>query len=158
MDKKTGIVGLTGSFREAVADLPEGSKVVFTGSAAVCTPFIELLSYSIRDKGLEMVFIPNADASKARKIKKQENIGMSVVDEVADPENPTVVVVMGGLAMPKFGCPAEDVTAMIKEISEEDPMIIGVCFMGIFKRSGWDEKIPFKTIIDTTMETQVKNL
>ena len=42
MDKKTGIVGLTGSFGEAVADLPEGSKVVFTGSAALCTPFIEL--------------------------------------------------------------------------------------------------------------------
>jgi hypothetical protein len=157
MDKKTGIVGLTGSFREAVADLPESSKVVFTGSAAVCTPFIELLSYSIRDKGFEMVFIPNADASKARKIKKQENIGMSVVDEAADPRNPDVVVVMGGLAMPKFGCPAEDVTAMIKEIAEEYPMIIGVCFMGIFRRSGWDEKIPFNTIIDTTMETQVKN-
>ncbi|KAF5059054.1 hypothetical protein DSECCO2_339960 [anaerobic digester metagenome] len=158
MDKKTGIVGLTGSFREAVADLPEGSKVVFTGSAAVCTPFIELLSYSIRDKGFEMVFIPNADKGEARKIKKQENIGMSVVDEAADPRNPDVVVVMGGLAMPKFGCPAEDVTAMINGISEEDPLIIGVCFMGIFKRSGWDEKIHFNTIIDTTMETQVKNL
>lgn len=157
MDKKTGIVGLTGSFREAVADLPEGSRVVFTGSAAVCTPFIELLSYSIRDKGFEMVFIPNAVSGEARKIKKQKNIGMSVVDEAADPKDPDVVVVMGGLAMPKFGCPAEDVTAMIKELSEEDPMIIGVCFMGIFKRNGWDEKIAFNTIIDTTMETQVKN-
>ena len=99
MDKKTGIVGLTGSFREAVADLPEGSRVVFTGSAAVCTPFIELLSYSIRDKGFEMVFIPNAVSSEARKIKKQKNIGMSVVDEAADPKDPDVVVVMGGLAM-----------------------------------------------------------
>ena len=42
MDKKTGIVGLTGSFHEAVADLHEGSNVVFTSSAALCTPFIEL--------------------------------------------------------------------------------------------------------------------
>ena len=62
MDNK-GIVGFTGAFRKSVADIPEGSKVVFTGSAAVCTPFIELLSYSIRDKGFDMVYVPNADTS-----------------------------------------------------------------------------------------------
>jgi hypothetical protein len=116
-----GIVGFTGAFRENVAGIPEGSKVVFTGSVAVCTPFIELLSYSIRDKGFNMVYVPNADTNEARKIKKQENIGISVVDEMADPEDPAVVVVLGGLAMPKFGCPPEDVVDMIHKISEETP-------------------------------------
>ena len=156
MDNKTGIVGFTGAFRKSVADIPEGSRIVFTGSAAVCTPFIELLSYSIRDKGFDMVYVPNADTTEARKIKKQENIGISVVDEMADPEDPAVVVVLGGLAMPKFGCPPEDVVDMIHKISEETPRIIGVSFMGIFKKSGWDKKIPFDTIIDTKMETNVE--
>lgn len=155
MDNK-GIVGFTGAFRKSVADIPEGSKVVFTGSADVCTPFIELLSYSIRDKSFDMVYVPNADTTEARKIKKQENIGISVVDEMADPEDPAVVVVLGGLAMPKFGCPPEDVVDMIHKISGETPRIIGVCFMGIFKKSGWDKKIPFDTIIDTKMETNVE--
>jgi hypothetical protein len=45
MEKKSGIVGFTGSFRESVKDMENNSKVVFAGSIAVCTPFIELLSY-----------------------------------------------------------------------------------------------------------------
>lgn len=42
MDKKTGIVGLTGSFRESIKDIENNSKVVFTGSVAVCTPFYRI--------------------------------------------------------------------------------------------------------------------
>jgi hypothetical protein len=156
MEKRTGIVGLTKSFSEIVEDIEEGSKIVFTGSAAVCTPFIELLAYSIRNRGFEMVYVPNADVSEARKIKKQENIGVSVVDERSNAEDPAVVVVFGGLAMPKFGCPPEDVVNMIHDISKESPLIIGVCFMSMFKRAGWDKKIPFDAIIDTQMETIVE--
>ncbi|HIC94255.1 MAG TPA: DUF2124 domain-containing protein, partial [Anaerolineae bacterium] len=35
----------------------EGSKVVFTGSVSVCTPFIELLAYAVRDRGFDMVVL-----------------------------------------------------------------------------------------------------
>jgi len=46
---------------------------------------------------------------------------------------------------------------MIQEISgEKKPKIIGVCFMNIFENAGWDKKIPFDTLIDTTLETVVK--
>ena len=55
-EKKTGIVGFTASFREVMADVPSGSKVVFAGSVAVCTPFIELLAYTVRDKNYEMLY------------------------------------------------------------------------------------------------------
>ncbi|MDD3986044.1 MAG: DUF2124 family protein [Methanobacterium sp.] len=37
-------------FRDIVKEISEGSKVVFTGFKAVCTSFIELLSYTIKDK------------------------------------------------------------------------------------------------------------
>ena len=157
MEKKIGIPGFTGTFRENIADIKDGSKVVFTGSVAVCTPFIELLAYTVRDRGFDMLYVPRADAKEARKIKKIENIGYSVVDEKGNPENPDAVVVLGGLAMPKFGCPPEDVIRMIKDISgDKNPKIIGVGFMNIFEREGWDKKIKFDTLMDTTMEVVVK--
>jgi hypothetical protein len=157
MEKKSGIVGFTGTFREGIADIKEGSKVVFTGSVAVCTPFIELLAYTVRDRGFDMFYVPRADAKEARKIKEMENIGFSVVDEKGDPKDPDAVVVLGGLAMPKFGVPPEDVNRLIEEIAgEKKPKIIGVCFMDIFERAGWEEKVKFDTVIDTTLETVVK--
>ncbi len=156
MEKKSGIIGFTGAFRESVKEIAKGSKIVFTGSVAVCTPFIELLSYTIRDKDFEMIYVPVADLNEAKKITEQENIGFSVVNVQGDPERHNVVVIMGGLAMPKFGCSPEDVSKMIDEISVEKPKIIGVCFMNIFERMGWTKKISFDVLIDTNMETIVK--
>lgn len=157
MEKKSGIVGFTGTFRESMGDVKPGSKVVFTGSVAVCTPFIELLAYTVRDLGFEMIYVPRADAKEARKIREIPNIGFSVVDEKADPKNPDVVVVLGGLAMPKFGVPPEDVNRMINEIAGvKRPKVIGVCFMDMFARAGWTDKVKFDRVIDTTLETVVK--
>ena len=157
MEKRSGIVGFTGTFRECISDIKEGSKVVFTGSVAVCTPFIELLAYTVRDKGFDMLYVPRADSNEARKIKEIANIGYSVVDEKGDPKNPDAIVVLGGLAMPKFGCAPEDVIRMIETLSgEKKPKIIGVSFMNIFERAGWDKKLNFDTLMDTTMEVAVK--
>lgn len=157
MEKRRGIVGFTGTFRENMADIKEGSKVVFTGSVAVCTPFIELLAYTVRDRGFDMLYVPRGDAKEARKIKEIRNIGYSVIDEKANPKNPDVIVILGGVAMPKFGCPPEDVIRMIEEISgEEKPKLIGVGFMKIFEQANWEKKINFDVLIDTTMESVVK--
>lgn len=157
MDKKMGIVGLTGSFRESISGVDNESKIVFTGSVAVCTPFIELLSYSVRDKNHDLVYIPKSEKEKAKIVKMQPGIGFSVMDEKADPQDPDVIVVLGGLAMPKFGCAPEDVLKMIEDISGENkPKIIGVCFMGIFEKAGWSKQIPFDVVLDTTLETVVK--
>jgi hypothetical protein len=157
MEKRSGIVGFTGTFRECISDIKEGSKVVFTGSVAVCTPFIELLAYTVRDRGFDMLYVPRADATEARKIKEIANIGYSVVDEKGDPKKPDAIVVLGGLAMPKFGCAPEDVIRMIETLSgEKKPKIIGVGFMNIFESAGWDKKLNFDTLMDTTMEVAVK--
>jgi len=156
MDKKTGIVGFTGAFRDNLKEVADGSKIVFTGSAAVCSPFIELLSYAIRDKNHELIFVPNADLKQTKKLQMENNLGYTVSNSKADPSNPDVVVVMGGLAMPKFGCSPEDVLDMVKEISNgNNPKLVGVCFMSIFQTSGWTKNIPFDVVIDTQMETTV---
>jgi hypothetical protein len=156
MEKKTGIVGFTGAFRDNLKGIADGSKIVFTGSAAVCTPFIELLSYAIRDKNHELIFVPNADLKQTKRLKMENNLGYSVADCEADPSNPDVVVVMGGLAMPKFGCSPEDVLDIVKKISNGNkPKLLGVCFMSIFQKSGWTKRIGFDIVIDTKMETTV---
>ena len=155
MEKKSGIIGFTGAFKDSVKEIDNGSKVVFTGSIAVCTPFVELLAYTIRDKDFEMIYVPKSDITEARRIKEQPNIGYSVVNEKTDPIRPDVIVIMGGLAMPKFGCSTEDVLNMVEEISDDKPKIIGVCFMNIFEKTGWTKKIPFDVLIDTNMETIV---
>ncbi len=157
MEKRSGIPGFTGAFKDVMEEVKDGSKVVFTGSVAVCTPFIELLAYTVRNRGFEMLYVPRAMATEARKIKNIENIGYSVVDEKGDPSNPAAIVVLGGLAMPKFGCPPEDVNRMIEELAgDARPKIIGVGFMNIFERQGWDKKIEFDRLIDTTMEVELK--
>lgn len=154
MEKKTGIVGFTGAFRDSLKEIEDGSKIVFTGSAAVCKPFIELLSYAIRDKNHELMFIPNADIKQTRTLKMENNLGYSLTDNKSDPSNPDVLVVMGGLAMPKFGCSPSDVLDMVTEISNGNkPKLVGVCFMSIFQRSGWTNKINFDVLIDTEIET-----
>ncbi len=150
--KRGGIIDFTGTFRNSVADIKGGSKLVFTGSVSVCTPFIELLAYAVRDRGFDMLYVPGADANEARKIKKIENIGYSVVDEKGDPRDPDVVVVLGGLAMPKFGCSPDDVLRLIEDISgKKRPKIIGINFMNAFERAGWDKKINFDTVMDETV-------
>jgi DNA-binding transcriptional regulator GbsR (MarR family) len=152
MEERNMIIDFTGAFRNSIADLNYGSKVVFTGSVAVCTPFIELLAYTVRDRGFKMLYVPIADANEARRIKEVEHIGYSVVDEKADPKNPDAIVVLGGLALPKFGCEPEDITRLIEELSgEKKPKVIGVGFMNIFERSGWDKKLKFDTLIDAAM-------
>lgn len=154
---KQGIVGFTGSFRESVSDIKNESKIVFVGSVAVCTPFIELLSYSVRDKNYNLIYVPKSDISSAKTVKMRQNIGFSVMDEKANPQNPEAIVVLGGLAMPKFGCAPEDVLKLIEDVSgEQKPKIIGVCFMNIFENAGWAKKVPFDVLIDTTLETVVK--
>lgn len=151
-EKGGGIVALTGTFRDGIADIKEGAKIVFTGSVAVCTPFIELLAYAVRDRGFEIIYVPGADANEAREVRKIDNIGYSVVDAKANPKDPDAVVVLGGLAMPKFGCSSEDVSRMIEDISgEKRPKIIGVSFMDMFERAGWDNMINFDTLIDATL-------
>ncbi|RLG30667.1 DUF2124 domain-containing protein [Methanosarcinales archaeon] len=152
MKKRNGIVDFTGTFRNSMADIKEGSKLVFAGSVSVCTPFVELLAYAVRDRGFDMLYVPRTDAKEARKIKKIENIGYSVVDEKGDPGDPDVVVVLGGLAMPKFGCSPDEVLRLIEDISgKKRPKIIGVNFMNVFELAGWDKKINFDTVIEGSL-------
>lgn len=154
-NRMEGIVGLTKLFRNEIAGSPDGSIVVFAGSKAVCAPFAELLAYAVRDKGLEMYFSPLADAKDCRRLMWNEGTGYSASAGGVEVEKADMVVVLGGLAMPKFGCPAEKVREFIGKISPQGgARVVGVCFMDILRRSGWDQIIRFDAIIDATMHVE----
>ena len=154
MNKADGISGLTKLFRESLVDIPDGSSVVFIGSEAVCPPFAQLLAYSIRDRKMSFGFGARAIWEKCRKMSWAEGAGFHIGDEPFDPLKASVVVVLGGLAMPKFGCPVRDVNFFISRIPGR-PKIIGLGFMNIFHRSGWDKEVRFDVSINATMFAEI---
>jgi hypothetical protein len=150
-----GIVGFTKLFREEVCGLPEGSTVVFAGSSAVCAPIAELLSYSIRDKKFNLFFSPMANENDCRALLWKEGTGYGISLEKKEIKEAAAIIVLGGLAMPKFGCPKENVQRFIEKTSRRGEVkVVGVCFMDILKRSEWHQCIKFDALINATMETE----
>ena len=158
MAERTGIIGFTGAFKENVAEVRDGGKLVFAGSVAVCTPFAELLAYAVRDRGFELIYMPRAILAEARRMVWKEGIGFGVSEERADPRGADVLVVLGGLAMPRYGCSVQEVEVAIRELTVTTrPKLIGVCFMSIFERNGWSARLPFDVMIDTRLEVDIKH-
>lgn len=138
-----GINGNLMAFKEEVAD---AKKVTFAGTPGVCTPLAELFAYSIRDK--ESVFITLADIKSAKRIELTPQ-GMQL-SEPADP-GADVVVLLGGLTMPKSNVKTDEVNKMVEKILKKEGKLIGLSFMGMFEETGWLDKVDFDCIIDSTL-------
>lgn len=145
-----GINGQIVTFKKEVGD---AEKITFVGSPGVCTPFAELLAYVVRDK--ETHFIPLLDAGDCHQFEAK-SYAMVLKDEVSDPKESDVVVLLGGLSMPKYDVDTEDAKALVADILKEDGQLIGVCFMDMFSKAGWLEKIDFDCVIDGTLTGVVK--
>ncbi|MDO5860285.1 DUF2124 family protein [Methanobrevibacter sp.] len=129
------------------------SKITFIGSPGLCTPFAEFLSYGVTDK--ETHFIPFVNVDECREFELRP-YGLALKDEISNPYDSDIVVVMGGLAIPDFNVDLDELNALIEKIMKKDGKIIGVCFMNMFDESGWLKKIDFDCIIDGTLITMVK--
>ena len=145
-----GINGQLVSFKNEVGD---AQKITFVGSPGVCTPFAELLAYTVRDR--ETYFIPLLDADDCHRFEEKP-YAMVLNDEVSDPTGSDVVVLLGGLSMPKYDVDTEDAKALVSDILKEDGLLIGVCFMDMFAKAGWLDKIDFDCVIDGTLTGVVK--
>ncbi|MCG7844667.1 MAG: DUF2124 domain-containing protein [Methanomassiliicoccales archaeon] len=154
MVKLEGISGLTKLFRESLIGVPDGSNIVFMGSEAVCPPFAQLLAYAVRDRDMSFGFSPKAVWEKCRKMSWVEGAGFQISEEKFDPINANVIVVLGGLAMPKFGCQVQDVNSYISRISGR-PLVVGLGFMNVFRRVGWDKQVRFDVLLDSYMSAEV---
>ena len=145
-----GLNGQLVTFKKEVGD---AEKITYVGSPGVCTPFAEFLAYSVRDK--ENHFIPLLDIDDCHEFESKP-YAMVLKDEVSDPHDSDVVVLLGGLSMPKYDVDTEEVKALVKEILKEDGQLMGVCFMDMFTKAGWLEKVDFDCVIDGTLTGVVK--
>ena len=145
-----GINGQLVTFKKEVGD---AEKITFVGSPGVCTPFAELLAYTARDK--ENHFIPLLDIDDCHQFESKP-YGMVLKDEVSDPHGSDVVVLLGGLSMPKYDVDTDELNALVADILKENGQLIGVCFMDMFTKAGWLEKIGFDCVIDGTLIGVVK--
>jgi len=72
--------------------------------------------------------------------------------ELADPVA-DIVVLLGGLAIPKMNIDVNDIKRVIDDITKPDNrMIIGVFFMSIFQETGWTDVIDFDYLLDSHMK------
>ena len=131
----------------------DAQKVTFIGSPGVCTPFAEFAAYAIRDK--ETHFIPLLDINECHQFESRP-YAMVLKDEVSNPHDSDAVVLLGGLSMPKYDVDTEELMDLVGEILKEDGLVIGLCFMDMFTKAGWLDKVDFDCVIDGTLTGVVK--
>ena len=145
-----GLNGQLVTFKKEVGD---AEKITYIGSPGVCTPFAEFLTNVVRDK--ENHFIPLLDIDDCHQFEPKP-YAMVLGDEVSDPHGSDAVVLLGGLSMPKYDVDTVKLNALVDEILKEDGKIIGVCFMDMFTKADWLDKVDFDLIIDGTLTGVVK--
>ena len=145
--------GLNGQLVTFKKEVDGAEKITFIGSPGVCTPFAEFAAYSVRDK--ETHFIPLLDIDNCHEFENK-SYAMVLKDDVSDPHNSDVVVLLGGLSMPKYDVDTEELMDLVDDILKEDGQIIGLCFMDMFTKAGWLDKVNFDCVIDGTLTGVVK--
>lgn len=145
-----GLNGQLVTFKKEVGD---AQRITFVGSPGVCTPFAEFLAYSVRDK--ETCFIPLLDIDECHEFENK-SYAMVLKDELYNPHDSDVVVLLGGLSMPKYDVDTDELMVLVNEILKDDGKLIGVCFMNMFEKAGWFEKIDFDCVVDGTLVGVVK--
>lgn len=145
-----GLNGQLVTFKKEVGD---ASKITFIGSPGVCTPFAEFMAYAVRDK--ESHFIPLLDIGDCHEFELK-SYGMSLKEQISNPHDSDIVVLLGGLSMPKYDVDTDELNKLIDEILKDNGQIIGVCFMDMFTKADWLDKVDFDCIIDGTLIGVVK--
>ena len=87
---------------------------------------------------------------------ENKSYAMVLKDELYDPHNSDVVVLLGGLSMPKYDVDTNELMVLVNEILKDDGKLMGVCFMNMFEKAGWLEKIDFDCVVDGTLVGVVK--
>ena len=75
--------------------------------------------------------------------------------QLGKPADPAadIVVLLGGLAIPKMNTDVNEIKRVIDEITNPDNrMIIGVFFMSIFQEMKWTDVIDFDYLLDSHMQ------
>lgn len=149
-----GLSGLSRCFRTAVEATKKGGAILFVGSPFTCLPFAEFLCYAIKDLALKPYFMPSTELGKIREIVKIEGYGCQLGDFSKDSLY-QIVVLLGGIGMPKYGLPPEAVKGALSRLSDLQSTI-AVCFQGSLKKPEWMEAFNFGSIIHTDLTVKME--
>jgi len=140
-----GLGGMLNGFRDLVKD---DKKITFVGSPGFCTPFALFMGYPVREK--DLAFIPGLKRDMARRIVSTE-YGLELGEKAS--ADADVIVVLGGMAMPKIGVKPEEMKGFLTEVKYKK--LIGVCFMSIFEKAGWCQALDFDYVMNMVIEGDV---
>jgi len=146
-----GVPGILRPFKEFIEKkgLKKGDQIVYYGVPGTCMPFVELLAFALRSLELEQVFVPFVDESRAKKIGHVDGVGMQARFGPVMLK-PKAIVIMGGLSMPGVPVKAEQVKAVMSK--HAGAALLGVCFMHMFEKAGWQNTITFDCLIDANID------
>jgi len=146
MRKDSEFIGITGNLLAFREEVKEAKKITFIGMPGVCSPFAQLFAFVVKEK--ESVFITGKDITSA--IEIIPSIQGMEFGELTDP-HADYVALLGGLAMPKSGIKADEIQKIVDIILEDNGKLIGLSYMDIFRKQGWDKILNFDCIINSTL-------
>jgi hypothetical protein len=145
-----GLGGMLNGFRDLVK---EDESITFVGTPGFCTPFATFLGFPVREKRL--AFVPGLKVEETRALVAT-GYGMEL-GKAANPDA-DVVVILGGMAMPKIGVSIEEMAALLGKIQHKK--LIGGCFMGILEQAGWcgTPALGFDYVMNTNLSGDISGV
>jgi len=150
-----GLSGLSRCFRGAVSAFGKEGKLLFVGSPFTCLPFAEFLSYGIRDLQLMCYFMPGTDITNIIRLIPRKGFGFQLAMQVQEEKNGfDVIVLLGGLAMPKSQVSPKVLKEQLLKVSNLD-FAMALFFQGIMRMPEWLEEFKFKYVVDADISRVV---
>lgn len=149
-----GLSGMLRMFKSTMLNLglEAPKKIAFIGCVGTCVPFVELFAYTIRESMPIMVLIPDGIIEESRGVWYVDGVGMQV-GGLVDPRRADYVVLLGGISMPSCNIGADQTKKIIEEVVKPGGKVIGVCFMDMFNKAGWEDKVHFDLIMNANIDS-----
>ena len=153
VETSKGLSGLLRAFRTMMKGLglEPPKKIAFVGCAGTCVPFIELFAYTIRQDRASLVLVPDGILDDARSVWMVDGIGMQV-GGLADPQGADYVVLLGGISMPDCTIGPQGANEIIRKTLKPGGKVIGVCFMDMFAKAGWEDQVRFDLMLNANVD------
>jgi len=154
VETSKGLSGMLRAFRSAMKaqGLEPPKKIVYVGCAGTCVPFVELFAYTLREDRPAQVLVPDGILDEARAVWYVDGVGMQI-GGLVDPYGADYVVLLGGISMPQCTIGPEGANEIIKKAMKPGGKVIGVCFMDMFAKAGWEGKVRFDLVLDADINS-----
>jgi hypothetical protein len=149
VESTKGLSGMLRAYKSTMKalGLEPPKKIVYVGCAGTCVPFVELFAYTIREDRPGQALVPDGLLDEARAVWYVDGIGMQI-GGLVDPYGADYVILLGGISMPQCTIGPEGANDIIRKVLKPGGKVIGVCFMDMFAKAGWEDKVRFDLVIN----------